>query len=172
MNLPEFKDAYATILDNVFTPAECSQLLTLAESTTSGSLPGDEQTNWERALVNTGNNTQKHLPDVRNCDRIIWDDAVVVGRIWDRCKGHVPEMSMEVLEGNANVMGNGPVKRGERFVASRLNERMRVLRYTGGEYFNGELRWFTFLVYASFRVLGPFWRRLWCFVKASERTID
>jgi hypothetical protein len=33
------------------------------------------------------------------------------------------------------VTGNGPAKRGETWKVTRLNERGRYLKYTGGEYF-------------------------------------
>lgn len=130
----EFKGAYAVVLDNVLSPAECTQLLSLAEQSSGGKTGHGK---WERAMVNTGNNTQALFTDVRNCDRIIWDDDDIVDRIWQRCRPHVPEI--ENLAGNAEVMGNGPVVRGEAFVMTRLNERMRFLKYTGGEYFKGKI---------------------------------
>ena len=132
-DLFEFKGAYAVILDNVLSASECAQLLALAESSSGGS---GGHGKWERAMINTGNNNQELITDVRNCDRIIWDDPLIVSRIWDRCKPYVPEI--EVLKGNAEILGNGPVKRGETYAMTRLNERMRFLKYTGGEYFNGK----------------------------------
>ena len=132
-DIGEFRGAYAVILDNVLTPAECGQLLNLAESSSGGE---SGKGNWERAMVNVGNNEQALITDVRNCDRIIWDDRDVAARLWERCKPYVPEV--EKLHGNAEILGNGPVKRGETYVMTRLNERMRFLKYTGGEYFNGK----------------------------------
>lgn len=130
---PEFAGSYAVVLDNVLSPAECTQLIHLAEQS-SGGEPGNGK--WERAMVNIGGNQQKLITDVRNCDRIIWDNHVIVDRIWQRCRPHVPEV--ENLKGNKSVMGIRPVQRGERYVMTRLNERMRFLKYTGGEYFNGK----------------------------------
>jgi len=131
---PEFAGSYAVVLDNVLSPDECKQLINLAEQS-SGGEPGNGK--WERAMVNIGGGQQKMYTDIRNCDRIIWDDHVLVDRIWQRCRPHVPEV--ENLKGNTSVMGMRPVERGESYAMTRLNERMRFLKYTGGEYFNGEL---------------------------------
>jgi hypothetical protein len=130
----EFKAAYAVILDNVLSPAECAQLISLAEQSSGGEAGNGK---WERAMVNIGNNKQALYTDVRNCDRLIWDDHDIVDRIWQRCRPHVSEI--ESLTDNAEVMGNGPVMRGETHVMTRLNERMRFLKYSGGEYFNGKI---------------------------------
>ncbi|KAK5050430.1 hypothetical protein LTR84_003711 [Exophiala bonariae] len=127
----EYKNSYAVILDHVLSPDECAQLVTLAEQS-SGGEPGEG--NWERALVNIGMNQQKLLTDIRNCDRIIWDAQEIVDRIWQRCKDHVPEI--EHVKGRPEITGWGPVKRKEDYALTRLNERMRFLKYTGGEYFN------------------------------------
>ena len=86
-------------------------------------------------MVNIGNNEQAMIADVRSCDRIIWDSRDLVGRIWEnRVKPHV-EADIGVIENNALVTGLGPFKRKETAVVTRLNERMRFLRYGPGEYF-------------------------------------
>jgi hypothetical protein len=66
---------------------------------------------------------------------IIWDDRELVARIFSRIAPHVPEVG--ALEGTpwGRALGLGAVKRGERWEFTRLNERMRFLKYTGGEYF-------------------------------------
>lgn len=71
--------------------------------------------------------------DSRDCGRIIWDDKDVVERIWSRVKGSVPEI--EHLKGKARVTGNAAVMRGETWKMTRLNERMRFLKYSEGQYF-------------------------------------
>ena len=71
----------------------------------------------------------------RNCGRIIWDSQDVVDRVWKRIE-HLPEVQEIVrLEDVPKVFGNGPQKRGEVWKFSRPNERMRFLKYVGGEYF-------------------------------------
>ncbi|KAL9597595.1 MAG: hypothetical protein Q9219_005034 [cf. Caloplaca sp. 3 TL-2023] len=123
--LPEYDGLYAVILDNVLTKAECDDLIRAAEARTNGV--------WEQAMINVGMGQQKLITDARDCGRIIWDDRDVVARIWSRVKDCVPEI--QVLKGMARVTGNGPARRGETLVTSRLNERMRFLKYTKGQYF-------------------------------------
>ncbi|KAL8739193.1 MAG: hypothetical protein Q9181_000084 [Wetmoreana brouardii] len=125
MSTMEYKGLYAVILDDAFTKAECEDLVRTAEARTNGK--------WEQALINIGGGHQKLITDARDCERIIWDDKVVVARIWDRVKARVPEITS--LKEMAHVTGNGPVRRGETWHMSRLNERMRFLKYTKGQYF-------------------------------------
>ena len=87
-------------------------------------------------MVNVGNGEQELRTDVRNCGRIIWDSEDIVEKIWGRVKPHVPEILK--LENMPQITGSGPVRRGEVWKASRLNERMRFLKYGCDEYFNGE----------------------------------
>ena len=126
--LPEYDGLYAVILDNVLTAEECSQLIRAAESHTKGV--------WEQAMINVGNGKQVFAPESRDCGRIIWDDKELVAKIWTRCRDHVPEV-VELKE-NAKITGYGPVKRKETWRLSRLNERMRFLKYVQGNYFRRE----------------------------------
>ncbi len=125
--LTEYKGYYAVVLDNVLSPEECQTLVAAAQEQTNGV--------WEPAMVNVGGGRQKVVLDTRNCGRIIWDSPEVAAKIWARIKDSVPEM--EVLEQWPNVTGNGPVKRGETWKMTRLNERMRFLKYGAGQYFRG-----------------------------------
>ncbi len=126
--LPEYKDLYAVIIDNVLNEEECKALVRAAEAHADGK--------WEQAMVNVGGGLQRLISDVRDCGRIIWDDHTVVEKIWSRVKESVPEI--EFLENAARVTGYGPVKRGEKYQMSRLNERMRFLKYGPGQYFKRE----------------------------------
>ena len=123
--LPEYSGLYAVILDDVLTPDECKQLIGAAQARTGGK--------WEKAMVNIGNYQQELRTETRDCGRIIWDDKMVVERIWNRIKSHVPEI--EFLRDAPLITGLGPVKRKETWKMSRLNERMRFLRYGQGQYF-------------------------------------
>ncbi|KAL9039339.1 MAG: hypothetical protein Q9180_002586 [Flavoplaca navasiana] len=123
--LPEYERLYAAVLDNVFSRDECDELIRAAEATTHG--------HWEQAMINVGNGEQKLIPDARDCGRIIWDDRDVVARIWARVKDDVPEIAL--VHNMPFVTGYGPVKRKETFHMTRLNERMRFLKYTSGQYF-------------------------------------
>ena len=84
-------------------------------------------------MVNVGNGLQQYSPRIRNHERIIWDDRAVIGKIWDRIKDQVPEIQTIVQEPRKSRTGLKVPK--VVFTATRLNERMRFLRYTGGQYF-------------------------------------
>jgi hypothetical protein len=124
---PEYEKCWAVVLDGVLSETECKQLVAAAEATTNGV--------WERALVNIGGGLQAMYEDTRKCGRIIWDDREMVAKIWARIEAAVPDIHR--LENWANVTGNGPAKRKETWTMTRLNERMRFLKYVGGEYFKG-----------------------------------
>ena len=97
----------------------------MAESTTGGE--------WEEAMVNIGNGKQRKMKDARDCGRIICDDFDMVEIIWAQIKDQVPEILR--LENQPRVTGYGPVRRNEIWEMSRLNERMRFLKYQEGQYF-------------------------------------
>ena len=124
-NLPAYNGLYAVVLDNVFTAKECNQLILAAEGRTGGV--------WEPALINIGMGMQELRPDVRNCGRIIWDDRAVVEGLWNRVKSYVPEL--ELVTDAPDITGNGPAIRKETWRMTRLNERMRFLKYGAGQYF-------------------------------------
>ncbi len=126
-HLHGYNGYYAVVLDNVLSPHECALLVQAAEAQTNGT--------WEPAMVNAGGNRQVLSLMVRNCGRIMWDSEDMVAKIWARIEDALPELQM--LEGWAHVMGNGPVYRGERWRVARLNERMRFLKYGAGQYFRG-----------------------------------
>lgn len=123
--LPENKECWAVVLDNVLSREECDTLVKAAEAQNDGK--------WERAMVNVGGGAQMMITDTRNCGRIIWDNPQLVAKIWERCAEHVPEIHQ--LEAWPKVTGIGPTKRQEIWEMTRLNERMRFLKYTSGEYF-------------------------------------
>lgn len=125
--LTGYNDLWAVVLDGVLSEEECDVFIAAAESTTDGK--------WERALVNIGGGMQAMYEDTRKCGRIIWDNRDVVAKLWARIEGAVPEI--HELKNWPNVTGNGPVKRKESWKLTRLNERMRFLKYVGGEYFKG-----------------------------------
>jgi hypothetical protein len=125
--LPEHEKAWAMVLDGVLTEEECNTLVEAAEATTNGK--------WERAMVNVGGGMQAMYEDTRKCGRIIWDNKEIMAHLWARISDEVSEI--HTLRNWADVTGNGPAKRGETWQVTRLNERGRYLKYTGGEYFKG-----------------------------------
>ena len=125
VNLPEYRDCYAVLIDGAFSASECQDLISAAEAQTNGV--------WEAALVNVGGGRQRSIPEVRDCGRIIWDERDIVGKIWDRVKDQVPEIQR--MEKKPRVTRGGFSLKGEVWNATRLNERMRFLKYTNGQYF-------------------------------------
>lgn len=125
--LPKYEGLYAVIIDNVLSPAECEEMRTYAEQSTAEG--------WERAMVNIGGGRQRLMTEERHCGRIIWDSQDVATRVWQRIAQLAEVREIVRLEDRPRVCGNGPSKRGEVWRFSRPNERMRFLKYVGGEYF-------------------------------------
>lgn len=123
--LPEYSNAYAVVLDNVLTPLECAQLVAAAEAHNNGT--------WDLALLRSGQATMRLATEIRNSERILWDDADIVARLWARVAPHVPEL--QTITNQPDVTGRRPVIVGEIWDVMGLNERMRFLRYGPGEYF-------------------------------------
>ncbi|OJJ50355.1 hypothetical protein ASPZODRAFT_23008 [Penicilliopsis zonata CBS 506.65] len=123
--IPAFKDHFAVVIDDFMTEAECKELLRLA--TTTGP--------WERAMINVGNGKQTMSVETRDCGRIIWDNPEIAQRIFDRLVPFFRECGLEEIRNQPLVTGLGSARRGEVFHLSQLNERLRFLRYEGGEYF-------------------------------------
>jgi len=123
--LEEYENLFAVVIDNVLNQSECEQFVAAAENHVGGK--------WERALLNIGGGQQVMAEDRRKCGRIIWDNPEVAAKIWARVEPLVPEISR--LMNRPEVTGIGPVKRREIWRATRCNERLRILKYTSGEYF-------------------------------------
>lgn len=134
--IPGFKGRFAAVIDNLFSEAECSELLRLAEhSTHSNSDSDSDSPAWQRAMINMGNGKQAMSVDTRKSGRIILDSPDLAGRLLDRLMPYMREWKLDTVHDMPQVTGLGPAKRGERFQISRLNERLRFLRYEGGDYF-------------------------------------
>ncbi|OHE97196.1 oxidoreductase domain-containing protein [Colletotrichum orchidophilum] len=136
--LPENGPLYAVVLDNVLTPAECAQLLRMAEASVvtlpdgEGEGGNEDGGKWRPAMVNMGPGWEILEPEYRNSDRIIWDQQEVVDRLWGRCR-LAPGLE-------AQLAGMEGVKRPEReletrWVFKRFNKRMRFLKYQKGQFF-------------------------------------
>lgn len=131
--IPEYKNLFAVMIDGILTESECHDLLRAAESSTLDST--NTTPNWERAQVNVGQGKQVTAVDTRNCGRIIFDTPLIAQKIQDRIAPFLKECDICTIRRQPLVTGLGPPKRNEVFHLSRLNERLRFLRYDGGEYF-------------------------------------
>lgn len=124
--IPEYKNSFAAVIDNFMTAAECKELLALAEqSTGTGS--------WDRAMINVGNGKQAMATDYRNCGRIIFDSPEIADRLLARLKPFFESWDAVTLQNKLGVTGLAGRK--NIFNLTRLNERLRFLKYVGGEYF-------------------------------------
>lgn len=149
--LPEYNGTYAVVLDNVLSPSECAALVALAEaSVPPQGEPGGEQRNgpddaWGPALVNIGAGFEVLTPGYRNSDRIVWDCQEVVNRIWERCmqvdgdEGEAMRDRLSVVRGDERaIVGGGWREEGWKWEFTRVNDRMRFLRYGKGGFFKRE----------------------------------
>lgn len=119
--------AYAIVLDNVLSASECTSLIALAEAAGGP---------WTPALVNSGPGREALIPEYRNSERIIWDHPELMERLWQRCLA-VDGLAEDIGfldESKPHVLGPHSKKRSQ-WRATRLNERMRFLRYEPGMFF-------------------------------------
>ncbi|KAH8149506.1 uncharacterized protein LAJ45_06586 [Morchella importuna] len=107
---------YALVIDDCFTASECADLIGLADS------------DWKAAAPNTNR---------RDCSRIIKEDVVAAKRIYDRVKPFLEEVT-EIGPGSNWENIPGKMKTGQskgRWRMTRLNERLRFLKYGEGQKF-------------------------------------
>ncbi|KAL0261658.1 hypothetical protein SLS55_003088 [Diplodia seriata] len=145
--IPQYANCYATVIDDLLTPSECATLLRLAAAASSKEGGKEDGGTWERAMVNMGGGREALAVDTRNCGRIIYDDAEIAARLWARAAPLVPELAVlegekwsvpprgTAEDGHGSALHARQVQRGERWRCAGLNERLRFLRYVGGEYF-------------------------------------
>ncbi|KAJ6000196.1 hypothetical protein N7481_000605 [Penicillium waksmanii] len=139
-----FKDNFAAVIDNFLTEAECKELLQIAEesiasartSTHADSSESQSPTPvWERAMINVGGGKQVMSVDSRKSGRIILDSVDISQRIMDRLLPFLRDFGIARVQNQPLVTGLGPARRGDVYLQPRLNERLRFLRYEGGDYF-------------------------------------
>lgn len=128
--IPHYKRNFAAIIDNFMTEDECNELLALAENS---SMNPQKEPVWDRAMINVGGGRQAMATDVRNCGRIILDSSDLADRLLARLNPFFRRWEMDRLEDRLAV--TGPAGRQTPFYLTRLNERLRFLKYVGGEYF-------------------------------------
>lgn len=132
--IPAYKGHFAAIVDNFMTESECKELLRLAEASTAPDNPTSAAT-WEQAMINAGNGRQVMSIDTRKGGRIIWDSPEMATRLLDRLMPFLRECGIVDIDSQPHITGLGPAKRNEVYQLSGLNERIRFLRYEGGDYF-------------------------------------
>lgn len=138
--IPAFKNHFAAVIDNVMTESECTELLRLAESSTTphpqpADSPRHHSPTWERVTINMGGGKQVMSVDTRKGGRIILDSHEIVQRLLDRLRPYLRDLNIETVHNQPLVTGLDAARRGEVWSLTSLNERLRFLRYDGGDYF-------------------------------------
>lgn len=134
--LPQNKGRVAFVVDDVLSPEECKQLLSLAEA--SVPVEGDASP-WKPALVSVGVGLEASAAGYRESDRIIWDQQVVAERIGER---------IMQAEGVRELLASFPKPAGKgKWKFQRVNERMRFLKYSPGHFFKRECLSFPLVSY-------------------------
>ncbi|THC95169.1 hypothetical protein EYZ11_005372 [Aspergillus tanneri] len=129
--LHKYKDFFAAMIDNIFTPTECEDLIRQAETSTL--TPTSPTPTWERAMINIGNGKQALATDTRNCGRIMYDSPGLAKKLLDRLMPSLREFGLDRIDNQLRV--TGLAGRNKIYHLTRLNERLRFLKYEGGEYF-------------------------------------
>ncbi len=117
------------VLHDFLTPAECTEAIARSE-----------QTGYQEATISTGPSAVM-IKEIRNNDRLIWDDPVLAARLFERARPLLPATWFDW-----ELVG--------------FNERFRYYRYDPGQRFaahsdgyfqreNGERSHFTFLIYLN-----------------------
>jgi hypothetical protein len=149
--LPELSSRTCIVIDNLLTPDDVRKLYTSA--TSSGE--------WKAAQVNVGQGREVLIQDYRNSDRIILDSHELAGWLFEKVQPHLPAHVVTIpnaphharlrspaykdAKDKSNVGVVSTVGRALRIKAaerepdakcSRVNERLRFLRYGKGMFFN------------------------------------
>lgn len=129
----------AFIVDGLLSDAECEALIALSEAQ-----------GYESALINIGGGRQMAAPDIRKSGRCIIDSEAAAQELWERIRHLLPR---EIVPGTS-----------QRWRPVGLNERLRFLKYTAGDYFaphrdghfvrdsgpgQGETSYFTVMLYLN-----------------------
>ena len=139
---------FALLIDNAFTPQECRDMLLYATSET-GAVNGSGSDSsgdggggsggggrWEAALINTSHGQQKLAPEVRNCGRILRDDPELAAKLFARIAPLLRREAVDVVSPHGRWQGMKSAWLGDTpWRLTRLNERLRFLKYGPGEYF-------------------------------------
>lgn len=114
------------IIDNVFTEADCKRLLDAAEA----SAP------WQVAGVNIGRNAEAVVidPTYRNSDRILFDTHELSQWIFEKLKPYLDDIQTVPMKRTTVLVKETPTE-GMTVQLTRLNERLRFLRYDSGGFF-------------------------------------
>ncbi|KIJ96845.1 hypothetical protein K443DRAFT_681993 [Laccaria amethystina LaAM-08-1] len=117
---------YAKILDNVFSPKECADLIALASSA------GD----WSPAGLSAEGPTETVHTNFRNSDRVLVINDEVSSRIYEKLRPLVDEICEIAPRSRWSCITTRPGReKGPTWKMVRINPRLSFLRYGPGQYF-------------------------------------
>ncbi|KAF8880308.1 hypothetical protein BD779DRAFT_1549538 [Infundibulicybe gibba] len=123
----DYTGCYIKVIDNVFTPQECADLIALAES----------DSKWEQAAVHYGLGPDQNYVDTeyRNSERILRFDHQAAEKMFQRLLPLVPELVQVKPHDTWEAIFGPPGKVKGTWKLHGLNERLSFLRYGPGNYF-------------------------------------
>ncbi|KAG9031164.1 hypothetical protein FS837_003088 [Tulasnella sp. UAMH 9824] len=137
VGLPENKGKVAFIIDNALTPEDCQKLLKA----------GEDSAPWSAAAIHGGPGDQAGvvIEDYRKSSRILLDNFELADFILGKLKPHMPKEALEAPESKRWQWGQDGRQGGKRLKnifkktnpiqLTRLNERLRYLKYVEGDFF-------------------------------------
>lgn len=132
VELPEYEGKLAFVIDNVFSLEDCQKLLAAGEL----SAP------WTPAAVNAGPEDTEGavLPDYRKSSRILLDNQELADDILGKLRPHLPGDLHNAPSSRFWQFDQGSLPKGRalgtRIQLTRLNERLRYLKYLPGDFFD------------------------------------
>ncbi|KAK8915229.1 hypothetical protein H634G_08108 [Metarhizium anisopliae BRIP 53293] len=125
-SIPEYEGKIAVVLDNVLSEPECQQFMELAKE----AVP-----DWSPALINVGGGLESHIPKYRSGSRKVWDHQGMVDSIFNRCLEAPGFKEVLARPPKLDETSDHVAVNPEHWELAGLNNRLRILRYTQGEYF-------------------------------------
>lgn len=132
LGFPEYKNEFALVIDNLFTQADCDKLLNAAEGAHE----------WEIAQVNGVGGFGYTDLSYRNSSRILYDDFGLADWVLEKLRPYLADieevdprrhhLQSKSSRERAQQQSDGPPRPVQ---LSRLNERLRYLKYGPGQYF-------------------------------------
>ena len=143
---PELSSRTCIIIDNLLTPDDGRKLYNSAVSSSD----------WKTAEINVGNGRQVLIKDYRNSDRIILDSHELAGWLFEKIQPHLPAHLVSIPDAPHHCRLRSPAYKEAKEISNagvrnarananakepiakctRLNERLRFLRYEEGMFFN------------------------------------
>ena len=123
---PEYHRKFAIVIDNAFTPEDCAKLRGAAEASAE----------WA-AKAHGGPTEADQLIDVsfRKSQRIMLDDFDLADWIFERIRPFIKDIE-QAPSGRFYTLNREAVRDSPIVELSRLNERLRFLRYGPGQFFS------------------------------------